>query len=122
MSYIINWEENGVYCKFSGAVSGNELIQCNGDLYGDARFDDVKYELFDMLDVTELTIKPIDVKKVAGCDRAASRRIRPNVKCALVAIDEHAHILSKVYQSEISESSWEGRDFTTIKDAREWLS
>lgn len=121
MSYIIKWEERGVYCKFSGTVSGTQLLQCNGEIYGDARLDNIYYQLLDMLDVTELTIKKIDALKAAASDRVAAR-INPHVKCALVSTDEHAHILSKVYQSHVSKSSWEGSSFTSIKKAREWLS
>jgi hypothetical protein len=121
MSYILAWEERGVYSKFSGIVSGAELMQCNRDIYGDVRFDTIKYQLFDMLDTTGLAIDALDVRKVAACDNAAAIT-NPNVKCALVAINENAHILSEVYQSGISESPWEGLSFITIQEARAWLS
>ena len=121
MAYRIKWEERGVYCKFSGTVSGGELIQCNNDIYGDERFDNIKYQIFDMLDVTELTIETIDVRKAAACDCAAAIT-NPNVKCALVAFDKNAHSLSELYQSGIAKSPWDGRSFRTIKEARSWLS
>ena len=73
------------------------------------------------LDVAEVAIKTIDVHIVAACDSAASIT-NPNIKCALVATDEKAHALSEVYQRGIFTSPWEGRSFTTIKDAYDWLS
>jgi hypothetical protein len=120
MSYIINWEEKGVYCKFSKIVSGKELTNCNMAIYGDPRFDNIRYQIFDMVDVTEFKIDVIDVRIVASCDHAAAKT-NPRVKCALVATDKIALALSRVYQDEISESPWEGRSFTNIKNAREWL-
>jgi hypothetical protein len=121
VAYKITWEEHGVYCKFSGTVSGGELKQCNNDIYGDERFDKIKYQIFDMLDVTELAIKTIDVHIAAACDSAAAIT-NPNIKCALVATDEKAHALSEVYQRGILTSPWKGRSFTTIMEAYAWLS
>ena len=120
MSYFINWEGKGVYCKFSEIVSGKELTLCNMAIYGDPRFDDIRYQIFDMTDVTGLEIDVKDVRIVASCDCAAAIT-NPRVKCALVSTDIIAHALSKVYQSEINETPWEGRSFINIKSARDWL-
>ena len=121
MPYVIEWEEKGLYCKFYGRVTGAELIQCNKDIYGDERFDEIRFQLFDMLAIIKLDIGPKDVRIVAACDNAAALT-NPKVKCALVAKDENAHILSRLYQNGIKDSPWEGRSFKNISDAREWLS
>lgn len=120
MAYTLIWEENGVYCRFTGLLSAEEIIQCSNEISGDIRFDDIKYQLIDILDVTELAIKTIDVRVVAAYDRAAALT-NPKVKCALVTIDKDANILFGVYQNEILKSPWEGLSFTTIKEARAWL-
>ena len=121
MAYEITWEERGVYCKFSGTVSGDDVKHCNNDIYGDERFDNIKYQIFDMLDVAKLSIEAIDARIAAACDCSAAVT-NPNVKCALVATDEKAHTLSRAYQIGVLTSPWEGRSFTTIKDAYDWLS
>jgi len=119
--YVIEWEERGVYCKFSGRVTGAELIQCNKEIYGDHRFDGMRFQLFDMLSVTKLDVEVNDVRKVAACDTGAAFT-NPNVKCALVTTDENAHVLSNLYQQGIEKSPWEGQSFHRISEAREWLS
>ena len=121
MPYVSNWEENGVYCTFVGKVTGTELIQCNNDIYGDKRFDDIRYQLFDMLSVTEIAITDEGILMVAACDKAAALT-NPAVKCALVATNEIIHAFSRLYQKGIKKSPWEGRSFYDVSKAREWLS
>lgn len=120
MPYRLDWEGNGVYCTFSGRVTGHELRECNNEIYGDEKFDDIRYQLLDMLNVTELAIKDEDVIMVVACDKAAALT-NPAVKCALVAEDENIHALSRIYQKGIRESPWEGRSFFEVSKAREWL-
>jgi hypothetical protein len=121
MPYISEWENNGIYCTFSGRVTGKELIQCNNDIYGDKRFDDIRYQLFDMLSVTEIAITGEDVLIVASCDKAAALT-NPAVKCALIAHNEIIHAFSSLYQKGIEKSPWMGRSFYDVSKAREWLS
>jgi hypothetical protein len=74
-----------------------------------------------MLEVTQIAFTADDVMKVAAFDRAAAK-MNPRMKCALVSADQVAQRLSKIYQNEIRSSSWEGKSFQTLKEAREWAS
>ena len=121
MPYSIKWEQKQVYCKFTGEVSGQELIGCNMSMYGSASFDDIRIQIFDMQDVTKINFTADDVKKVAAFDRAAAK-INPRIKCALVSTDQIAVELSKLYQEEIHNSPWEGKNFLTLSEAFEWTS
>jgi hypothetical protein len=119
MAYSITWDKKTVYCKFSEEVSGQELVECNMSMYGNSSFDDVRLQVFDMLDVAKVTFTQDDVKLVAACDRAASK-INPGVKCALVSTDQVALELSKIYQDEVLDSPWEGKSFSILSEALEW--
>lgn len=121
MPYQTSWNGKEVYCKFSGTVSGNELIECNLELYGNIYFDDIRWQIFDLLDVTKLNVTTDEVMIVAACDRVASM-INPHVKCALVSKDETAAVLSKTYQQKIFNSPWEGKSFQGVNEARAWAS
>ena len=119
MPYVISWNKKEVYCKFTGELTGQELIDCNLAMYGNPNFDVVHMQIFDMLEVTQVAFTADDVKKVAAFDRAAAK-MNPRMKCALVSTDQIAQNLSKIYQNEILSSSWEGKSFQTLKEAREW--
>ena len=121
MPYVISWNKKEVYCKFTGGLTGQELIDCNMAMYGNPNFDVVHMQIFDMLEVTQIAFTADDVKKVAAFDRAAAK-MNPRMKCALVSTDQVAQKLSKIYQNEILRSSWEGKSFQTLKEAREWAS
>ena len=119
LAYSIKWDKKTVYCKFSGEVSGQELVECNMSMYGNSSFDDIRLQVFDMLDVAKVTFTQDDVQLVAACDRAASK-INPRVKCALVSTDQVALELSKIYQNEVLDSPWEGKSFHILSEALEW--
>ncbi len=121
MPYVLYWEKNGVCCTFSGRATGTELIQCNNDIYGNKRFDEIRYQLFDMMGVTEIAIEEEEVLIVVACDKAAALT-NPAVKCALVAHNEIIHAFSSLYQKGIEKSPWTGRSFYDVSKAREWLS
>ena len=119
MAYSMTWENEKVTCKFSGIVSGQELIECNMSMYGNSNFDDITLQVFDLLDVEKITFTQDDVKIVAACDRAAAK-INPRIKCAMVTTDQAVLELSKIYQDQIIESPWQGKSFQTLKEALEW--
>ncbi len=121
MPYVTSWNQKEVYCKFTGELTGQELIDCNMAMYGNPNFDVVHMQIFDMLEVTQIAFTADDVKKVAAFDRAAAK-MNPRMKCALVSTDQIAQSLSKIYQNEIRSSPWEGKSFQTLKEAREWAS
>jgi hypothetical protein len=119
LAYSIKWDKKIVYCKFSGEVSGQELLECNMSMYGNSNFDDIRLQVFDMLDATKTSFNQDDVKLVAACDRAASK-INPRVRCALVSTDQVALELSRIYQNEVLASPWEGKSFRRLSEALEW--
>lgn len=120
MTYRLEWNEKEVYCKFFGQLTGEELLECNNKIYGDRRFDGIRYQIFDMLDITGVQVQNWDVMRIAACDTAAAMS-NPNVRCALVAKEEQLHQLSMVYQEGIDESPWEARSFYDLESARAWL-
>ena len=119
MPYSIRWKKKKVYCTFTGEVSGKELVGCNMAMYGNPSFDDLRVQVFDMLDVTRITFTLDDVKEVAAYDRVAAK-INPRIKCALVSTDKLALELSEVYQDENIASPWEGKSFRSLSEAIAW--
>ena len=51
MAYDLVWEDNGVYWKYSGNVTGQEIIDASTSIYGDVRFITLKYKFVDFIDV-----------------------------------------------------------------------
>ena len=49
MPHELIWETEGVYWNYSGEVAGQEIIDASTKIYGDSRFDNVKYKLVNFL-------------------------------------------------------------------------
>ena len=121
MSFKTEWRRGLVYCKFSGEVSGEDLIGCIMSIYGHPSFDEIKAQVFDMSEVSKVTFTLDDMREMAAYDRTAAT-MNPRIKFALVATDQTALEMSLLYEHEMSKAPWEGRAFRTLGKALEWVS
>lgn len=121
MPYQLKWEENGVYCQFSGDVTDQDIIQCNMDIYGDPRFDDLRYELLDFLQMVRLSFSEESVEVIASCDTIASKT-NPYIFCAVVTNERQLALLSDFYNQETNEMPWQSEAFESVEDARTWIN
>jgi len=121
MPYQLVWEKKGIVWKFSGIVTSKEAVDSNMDIYGDARFDDLLYQIADFSQATEVNFTEHDMKKIAFLDQAASRS-NPRIKVALVAPAPETRRLLDVYATYASKTPWETSIFDSIEEARQWIS
>lgn len=121
MPYSSNWEHNGVYRRYSGMVSGVELIEASLDMYADSRFDEINYLIADFSQVDGFNISMEEVEKLAHFNTAAAKT-NGNIKTALVINDESAKSLVSIYDivTEANNSPWENKVFSSIDEARHW--
>jgi hypothetical protein len=121
MAYTTEWETQGVLWRYSGIVDGTELINSNLDIYGDERFDQMKYQIVDLTRVSAFNVTRDEMLKIAAYDRAASLS-NPFVKVAVVAKITAIKALTVLYDAENIKSPWETRIFDTVDQARAWIS
>ena len=120
MPYTTEWEQHGVYWRYWGTVSGKELIDSNLDIYGDERFDAMKYQIVDFLQIDAFQVTRDDMLKIAAYDRAAALS-NPRVKVAVVAKITAIKFLTALYDAENIKSPWETRMFDSVEQARSWV-
>jgi len=122
MPYSSQWEPGGVYRRYTGVVSGVELIEASLDMYADSRFDDIHYLIADFSQVDGFEITMEEVEKLAHFNTAAAKT-NGNVKTALVLTDDHAKGLVSIYDivAQANNSPWENKVFATVEHARRWL-
>lgn len=114
------WTETGVERVATGKVTGEEIIQSSFDLYGDERFDRLKYGFVDFTQAESFEITDGEVKAVAYMDKAAAKS-NPNLKIAIVAPQDVMNQLANAYATYAEESPWETGVFDTLAQARQWL-
>ncbi|MCG8527086.1 MAG: hypothetical protein MI748_11935 [Opitutales bacterium] len=121
MPYQIQWEKKGVRWKFFGKVTSKETLASNMEIYGNSKFDGIRYQIADFSDVTDFEFSSEDMKKIAYFDQAASKS-NPRVKVALIAPTPKSKELLTQYAeySGASASPWETRIFDSIREAEAW--
>ena len=121
MPYEIRWEPAGVHWKYTGRLTGQDILQSNLQIYGDARFDDLKYQIVDLLDIDAIDAEPSHIKKVAYLDVAAART-NPGIKVAVVTERDTLKEWAQMYAEYSDASPWETMVFGNVEEARAWVA
>jgi hypothetical protein len=110
-------------CQFDGHVEAADLNNATNDFYNDHRSDAVTKVLWDFSTMTHFELHKGHVSEIAFCDNAASRCMKP-MKAAFITTHEAFSELAKHYieEMEMLESYWTNRLFSSLEDARNWLS
>jgi hypothetical protein len=120
MTYKTMWEENGVYWKYSGKVSGDEIVEASTSLYGDPRFSTMKYKFVDFYDVERIEIDDDQLALIAY-QHLATERANPYLKNAILAKSNANLRLAYEFASYFDKSSWSVKVFTDPDEANNWV-
>ncbi|MCM2308516.1 MAG: STAS/SEC14 domain-containing protein [Sulfuritalea sp.] len=118
MTYQITWEERGVYKRFWGFVSFQEYSRTQELVLGDARADDIRYIINDLLDVEGYTVTTDQAEYLAAFNRGSSFS-NPRIRIAYVTHDPKLVWLMK---AAAVFSAYSLKDFPTLEAAREWVA
>lgn len=100
MSIELNWESKTLlYIHYSGAISGEDVLNSQGKMSGDRRFDDIRGVLIDASNVeqnlaTKSDVEEIGLRKLLEITRRLS---------ALTSIEHEQNVqneLDEVYRQE----------------------
>jgi len=118
MPHKLEWEKRGIYWKYSGDVSGKEVIAACASIYGDPRFDALNYKMVDFLDVESIQISEDELLSIAFQDKAAELT-NPSIKSAIVMI--LGVELGEKFASYFDDSGWDVEVFADVESARQWI-
>lgn len=123
MAHRFNWENNGLYWKFSGTLEIQELIHANSELVGSQRFETIRYIIWDAL---ELDISKLDkmATELAATFSASVNHHNPDIRVAFLTQDSYAYELISHYIQLTLEKIPHAQQmiFSNIDDARVWIS
>ncbi|HSG98516.1 MAG TPA: STAS/SEC14 domain-containing protein [candidate division Zixibacteria bacterium] len=120
MPHTITWEPEGVRWTYSGCVTDQEAIQSNLDIYDDERFESIRYQLVDMLQVETFDVSGATIREISHMDREQRPR-NPNIKVAFVTTKQVIYGMGRMYEMAGGMEAWETKVFETLGEAREWL-
>jgi len=121
MPHTNTWETQGLYRKFVGEISGDEILESNFELQSDPNFKNIKYVINDFTEVTGHTIESAHTKAYATSDDIISNT-KGKLKIALVATQPSLAALANSYREQMKNNLFECEIFQAIKEARTWVS
>lgn len=119
MPYALHWEPHGVYKKFTGIVTGPELLLSVIEVASNIKFRGLAYELSDYLSAVETTFSQDALNEVRAV-RIGSFKTNPNIKVAIVTMDPQ--IQQRIYSTIAARLTLhQTRVFSATADADAWL-
>lgn len=119
MGIEIHWDSHGVYRKFFGEVTADDIRQSIEQVHNDLRFESVRYSINDFLDATSVDL-PKSVIAQAAMKTIQDSKFNTTLLMAIVAADPAALELAKFYTSPAYQP-YQAAIFTTVAQAKEWI-
>ncbi len=119
MPYSLQWEPHGVYKKFSGLVTGAELVRSVNEVANHIQFAGARYEISDYLgaDATDFSQDALNEVRAV---RIGSFSRNPRVRVAIVTLDEG--IQQRIYSTIAARLTMhQTKIFSAVADANAWL-
>ncbi len=113
----ISWINNNLEVSFNESCTYSEIKKVNEIVYGDARFDDMNYQIFDFSAVSELLLTKDELKIVGVLDKSASRWNK-NISIALVVTTKYVNDLALEYGKIMEGSNWSIHLFSSYREAK----
>ncbi|MGB0413465.1 MAG: hypothetical protein ACPGJU_03380 [Coraliomargarita sp.] len=119
MAYTIRWANHGLIWTYSGVLTGEELIKSNLEIYGDARFSQLYYQIVDLRMVREFKVLPEHMRRIAELD-AAAYAVNRRIRVAVVTSEVTGAHMNRSYDQNSPEEHWETQVFRDYGKADEW--
>lgn len=120
MVYSLVWEPKGVHAKFSGQSTVVDVQRAYEAISRDPRSDQLRYAIFDYLDVEPRALERQEVEQVAAFAIGLAVSL-PEVRYASVATDERIVALWRHFVSVQPTPERHGV-FPSVSAARDWLA
>ncbi len=120
MPYQIEWNADTVIWTYTGRLTGDELLQSNMDIYGDERFDKLRYQIVDLRQVEDYVVEDHHMRKIAHLDRAAALT-NPRIRVAVVTRGPEGVRMNDTYSRQAPDSHWKTHTFEDFDEAMQWV-
>lgn len=123
MAHDITWVKKGVIVCLYGKIDIQEIFAANGKLHGDSRFDNHKFQIWNLLEADLSPAKENQAAYPAATDAVASSYAK-DVKVSFISSNEHSIKFVKKYIEHSKERSipWLFNLFESMDEAIEWVT
>ena len=120
MPHTIEQEEKGLYRKFTGIISGDEILESNFDTHRLPEYQELHYIINDFSDADGHAIEIAHTQAYASSDKVIANA-KGQLKIAIVATRPDMMELAKNYIRLMEASPFGCQLFQHLKDARRWV-
>ncbi|MFC2096320.1 hypothetical protein ACFLQ3_01305 [Bacteroidota bacterium] len=120
MTFNINWDKKGVYLKFRGVVTAQDLIDANNYVISNVNFEEIDYQIFDFLHIDDFKVTTYDINIVASMDKSQTE-FKKKMKVAIVTQDDYVKEITSEYDQFMTGSDWKTEIFPSYEKAKEWV-
>ena len=121
MSYNITWQDSNVILSFESNVIYQDIYEADNIIYGDPRFDNMKYQIADFSKLEKFELTEEEVQIIAALDKSSSRW-NNEIKLAVVTSDSYLIERIKPYIESMQDTNWSIKIFKNIFEAKKWCT
>ena len=119
MTHTLSWKPDYLHRKFSGEITGEEILKSNFELQAHPRFAKIKYLINDFNEVESTLIDAEHTKIFASTDDIISDS-KGKLKIAIVSNNDEHIELAKMYRASMKNRLFECEIFATVEEAKKW--
>lgn len=121
MKYHITFKDNGYYIKFFGLVDNQTILEANYDIYGKLEFEQARFQILDLLDISDFVAKTEEAIIVGAMDKSATKW-NSSMKVAVVTNHKSVIAYNNQYKECITRTNWECEVFDSLESAKHWIN
>jgi hypothetical protein len=112
---------DGAYLRFSGAVTGEELVRANMHFYRQAYKGGPRFAVFDFTDVERFHVDTTSISRIAAQDTVAAAAAIPELVVAVVAPQLLVFGMLRMWEMQVGETGWHIKVARSRAEAFSWL-
>jgi len=119
MPYQVTWEPRGVYTRYSGNVTGADMLGNIEDVCRDERFEQHRYHILDFSEATDFSATEREMLVNCGVLVGAAFVNHQVLVAAVVTRENVRAALDRLHALGVS--PYVAKIFPTVAEARKWI-
>jgi hypothetical protein len=106
MGFKINWGNRGVIIEFKDTLTFQLTLKVADRLVGNRHFETLLFQVWDLRDVTRVTLQKEDAKPLGILARSSTVWSKKQHIAILVKTNPNVEIFCKIFQHALSTTQW----------------
>jgi len=122
MSFKIEWKGSNVIVTLSKNFTYNDSYEVNNLIYGDSRFENMKYQISDFSKIEKVEFTAEEIKIITTLEKS-STVWNNKMKSAIVTSPSVClNFIIDPYLEGMQDTNWEIKTFRNIIEAEKWCT